>query len=903
MKYLNLTIKFLLFVLFLTTTTLVSAQSELKLGDNVGTKNTSAILEMESKTKGLLLPRMTTVEMNAIVAPVNGLMIYNTDLNCIHYFFGGWKSQCDAANLGAWSILGNAGTIPTTNFLGTADNQDLWIKTNGNGRMRIGKNGHIGLGNYANQPIDNISLLWNLGTNPIAFNLQDSISDFSTGLYQGMVALIKVKPAANWAGNAYAGNFDIHTPSNYTGNLTGGMIGYAGDVRHFGSGTVGYLTAANNAITNSGTGTVTNAYGWNGYIINNGTGTLTNAYGIYSAITRPTGTLTNGYAFYAPDVEATNGFGMYQDGVNDLNYFAGNTGIGISLPTSKFHTSATQTAIAKQAVRFDNTITGTGPITNGLWDWSGHFNNTTIAPTAASSNWYTGSYDLLRTSSSNLTNGTMVASAADAKFDGTGTLGALAGTNPFAQNTSTGTVTSAIGSEDAVGNTSTGTIVEGVGVRGWVFNSGAGTINTAKGVLARVVNAGTGTLTNGYGLFVEDVQATNQFGLYQVGTNDLNYFAGKTGVGNTSPTNQLHVTATTNPVRFEGLQSGASTDSIVTVDATGVLRKRTAISLVQNNAWGLKGNSGTTATTNFLGTTDLQSIRFRTNNLQRMMVDSLYGNLGIGANAFSNAKVSILYPELQTDAQTFPNGIYIETQLKQSTTGAKYGWGINSNLTTNIPVGVTSTGWYEGIRSDNYRNKSTDGGTLTTSTGMSINYGHTGGLAATAVTKNSTGLQILSYRSVGTIDSLRDLHIRTGTLGGTVNNHWAIYQEEKTAKNYFAGNVGIATATPNSTVQVAGSFSTAIRTITPTVATTSAVTTNDYTIIANCTSAALTLTLPAASTCIGRTYIIKKMDATNSITFSPALTLDLSQNITITTMASTYMIQSDGTNWLVVNRF
>ena len=52
-------------------------------------------------------------------------------------------------------------------------------------------------------------------------------------------------------------------------------------------------------------------------------------------------------------------------------------------------------------------------------------------------------------------------------------------------------------------------------------------------------------------------------------------------------------------------------------------------SLSTGSAWSLTGNSGTSAPTNFLGTTDLKSLRFRTNSVQGMLLDSL-GNVGVG---------------------------------------------------------------------------------------------------------------------------------------------------------------------------------------------------------------------------------------------------------------------------------
>jgi len=45
-----------------------------------------------------------------------------------------------------WDISGNTGTNPNTNFLGTADSQDLVVKTNNAERMRISSAGRIAIG-------------------------------------------------------------------------------------------------------------------------------------------------------------------------------------------------------------------------------------------------------------------------------------------------------------------------------------------------------------------------------------------------------------------------------------------------------------------------------------------------------------------------------------------------------------------------------------------------------------------------------------------------------------------------------------------------------------------------------------------------------------------------------------
>jgi len=59
-------------------------------GNNVGigvtTPSPSAILDISSPNKGLLVPRMNTVARDGIVMPHNGLMIFNTDCNNFNYY-------------------------------------------------------------------------------------------------------------------------------------------------------------------------------------------------------------------------------------------------------------------------------------------------------------------------------------------------------------------------------------------------------------------------------------------------------------------------------------------------------------------------------------------------------------------------------------------------------------------------------------------------------------------------------------------------------------------------------------------------------------------------------------------------------------------------------------------------
>jgi hypothetical protein len=99
-------------------------------------------------------------------------------------------------------------------------------------------------------------------------------------------------------------------------------------------------------------------------------------------------------------------------------------------------------------------------------------------------------------------------------------------------------------------------------------------------------------------------------------------------LGNTLGGNALITTA---PVQFQNLINDNTVTRVLGTDINGNLKWRDASTLVSSfTGWGLTGNAGTSVS-NFLGTADNNSLRFRTNNLQRMVLDS-NGNVGIGIN-------------------------------------------------------------------------------------------------------------------------------------------------------------------------------------------------------------------------------------------------------------------------------
>lgn len=59
------------------------------INENSSTADPSAILEITSSTKGMLAPRMTSVQRNDISAAATGLIVYDTDENLYYQFEGG----------------------------------------------------------------------------------------------------------------------------------------------------------------------------------------------------------------------------------------------------------------------------------------------------------------------------------------------------------------------------------------------------------------------------------------------------------------------------------------------------------------------------------------------------------------------------------------------------------------------------------------------------------------------------------------------------------------------------------------------------------------------------------------------------------------------------------------------
>ncbi|HNJ94797.1 MAG TPA: hypothetical protein PLS65_08490, partial [Ferruginibacter sp.] len=90
------------------------------------TAHGSAMLDVKSSSKGMLIPRLTLAERNAVASPATGLMIYQTDNTPGFYFYDGaaWVSIVSASN-NLWIRNGNHIYNSNTNNVGIGINAPL----------------------------------------------------------------------------------------------------------------------------------------------------------------------------------------------------------------------------------------------------------------------------------------------------------------------------------------------------------------------------------------------------------------------------------------------------------------------------------------------------------------------------------------------------------------------------------------------------------------------------------------------------------------------------------------------------------------------------------------------------------------------------------------------------------
>jgi hypothetical protein len=85
----------------------ILSQGNIGINDNGSVPDPSAMLDVNSTDKGILIPRMSTTERNDIVSPASGLMVFNTTLNRFNFYNGTSWEVIGAEVDNKWTMSGS----------------------------------------------------------------------------------------------------------------------------------------------------------------------------------------------------------------------------------------------------------------------------------------------------------------------------------------------------------------------------------------------------------------------------------------------------------------------------------------------------------------------------------------------------------------------------------------------------------------------------------------------------------------------------------------------------------------------------------------------------------------------------------------------------------------------------
>ena len=125
-----------------------SVAQNVAINNDGSTPDVSALLDIKSSTKGLLIPRMTQAQRLAIATPANGLLVYQTDAQAGLFYNSGtgaspnWVANGTLNN--TWTIQGNS--LTATGAFGTLSNNHIDLYTNNLVRGRLTNLGEFFIG-------------------------------------------------------------------------------------------------------------------------------------------------------------------------------------------------------------------------------------------------------------------------------------------------------------------------------------------------------------------------------------------------------------------------------------------------------------------------------------------------------------------------------------------------------------------------------------------------------------------------------------------------------------------------------------------------------------------------------------------------------------------------------------
>lgn len=184
----------------------------LSINTDGSTADPSALLDVKSINKGILVPRMSKADRNAIAAPATGLMVFQNAPDSVgFYYYNGssWLWLATANNSVGWLTIGNNGTDTAIHFLGTLDDKPLMLRQNNLWMGQLNTRRHsFFIGGGAGLNNNNVQ---NTGFGDSAlFNNTTGIGNTAIG-YRSMVG-----------NGAITGNVNVAVGNNTLSNITTG---------------------------------------------------------------------------------------------------------------------------------------------------------------------------------------------------------------------------------------------------------------------------------------------------------------------------------------------------------------------------------------------------------------------------------------------------------------------------------------------------------------------------------------------------------------------------------------------------------------------------------------------------------------------------------------------------------
>jgi Chaperone of endosialidase len=197
-----------LFSFFTFYSLLFSSYSQ-SVGIGTTTPNASAILDISSTTKGLLMPRMTSLQMNVIPSPAAGLMVFNlTDSSFYVRKNSGWTKLIPAAS-------GTSNWTANGNNIYNSNTGNIGIGTTAPSHARMEVNGTVGAA-VAMFGADKYGVTIEADNPEVGFNY--FYNNGTKTIKAGYASVIGMAPGT---GEFYIGNYNGNQSSSNFGDITG----------------------------------------------------------------------------------------------------------------------------------------------------------------------------------------------------------------------------------------------------------------------------------------------------------------------------------------------------------------------------------------------------------------------------------------------------------------------------------------------------------------------------------------------------------------------------------------------------------------------------------------------------------------------------------------------------------